>query len=139
MCLSNVAGIGGGGVAVPLAMYFFNLSMKPAIAVSSFSIMWATLARFFYNFNEKHPEKPTLTVIDYGMTNVMMPLTMLGSVVGAYIYIAFPDLILMIVLTLLLILLAWSSGDSYFKIKRKENEKFAAMKSAKEPITKESE
>ena len=72
MCLSNVAGIGGGGVAIPLAMYFFNLSTKPAIAISSFSIMISTLARFFYNFNERHPEKPNCACIDYNMTNVMM-------------------------------------------------------------------
>lgn len=122
MLLSNIAGIGGGGIAVPLAMYFFNLSMKPAIAVSSFSIMFATLARFFFNFNEKHPEKANVVVIDYGMTNVMMPLTMLGSVVGAYIYLSFPDLILMIVLTLLLLFLAFKSGQSFIKIYRKENE-----------------
>ena len=94
MCLSNVAGIGGGGVAIPLAMYFFNLSMKPAIAISSFSIMISTLARFFYNFNERHPEKDQCACIDYGMTNVMMPLTLLGSLIGAYFYVAFPDLIL---------------------------------------------
>lgn len=94
MCLSNVAGIGGGGVAIPLAMYFFNLSMKPAIAISSFSIMISTLARFFYNFNERHPEKKECACIDYGMTNVMMPLTLLGSLIGAYFYVAFPDLIL---------------------------------------------
>lgn len=110
MCLSNVAGIGGGGVAIPLAMYFFNLSMKPAIAISSFSIMISTLARFFYNFNERHPEKKECACIDYGMTNVMMPLTLLGSLIGAYFYVAFPDLVLQITLTLLLMVLTCESG-----------------------------
>jgi len=52
MLLANVGGIGGGGVAIPLAMTFFNLSMKPAVAISSFSIMCSTLARFFFNFDE---------------------------------------------------------------------------------------
>jgi uncharacterized membrane protein YfcA len=128
MCLSSIAGIGGGGIAVPLAMTFFNLSMKPAIAISSFSIMWSTLARFFYNFAEKHPEKPQMTVIDYGMTNVMMPLTMLGSVIGAYIYITFPDMILMIILTLLLIYLCYKSATSFIRIYRRENSKIQALK-----------
>lgn len=106
MLLSNVAGIGGGGIAIPLAMYFFNLSMKPAIAISSFSIACATLTRFLYNFGERHPDKPNCTVIDYGMAAVMMPLTLIGSLIGAYIYKSFPDLILLIVLTVLLFFLS---------------------------------
>ena len=57
MCLSNVAGIGGGGVAIPLAQLFFFLELKKAIAVSSFAIMVSSLSRFFWNFNERHPEK----------------------------------------------------------------------------------
>jgi uncharacterized membrane protein YfcA len=105
MCLSNVAGIGGGGVAIPLAMYFFNLSTKPAIAISSFAIMLSTLARFFYNFNERHPEKPNCSSIDYNMTNVMMPLTMMGSLVGAFFYLVMPGLVITIILTFLLIAL----------------------------------
>ena len=109
MLLSNVAGIGGGGVAIPMAMYFFSLSMKSAMAVSSFSIMLSTWSRFFYNWGERHPEKASNTSIDYGMTNVMMPLTLLGSLVGAFIYKSFPDLVLTIILTLLLLVLTFNS------------------------------
>ena len=121
MLLSNVGGIGGGGVAIPLVMVFFNFSMKPAIAISSFSIMCATLARFFFNFSERHPEKPGCTSIDYGMTNVMMPLTMVGSLVGAYVYVAFPDLVLQIILTLLLFILMMESGRKFIQTYRKES------------------
>jgi hypothetical protein len=68
--------------------------MKPAIAISSFSILITTLARFMFNFNERHPEKPDCTSIDYGMTNVMMPLTLIGSLIGAFIYVSFPEIVL---------------------------------------------
>jgi len=120
MLLSNVAGIGGGGVAIPLAMYFFNLSMKPAIAISSFSIACATVTRYLYNWKEKHPEKPNSTSIDYGMATVMMPLTLIGSLIGAYIYKSFPDMILLIILTLLLFFLSIQSMKKSFTIRQKE-------------------
>jgi len=94
MLLSTVAGIGGGGVAIPLAMYFFNFSMKPAIAISSFSIMVTTTSRWLFNINERHPEKPNCVCLDYGMASVMMPLTILGSMIGAYFYNSFPALAL---------------------------------------------
>lgn len=114
-------------------MVFFNFSMKPAIAISSFSIMCSTLARFFFNFNEKHPEKPACTSIDYGMTNVMMPLTMVGSLVGAYVYVAFPDLVLQIILTLLLFVLMMESGRKFVQVYKKESAEMAeAAANAKE-------
>ena len=122
MTLSNVAGIGGGGIAIPLVSYGYGFGMKPAIAISSFSIMISTLARFFYNFNEKNPDKPNATCIDYGLTNVMMPLTLLGSLIGAYFYISFPDLILMIILTLLLLVLTCESGRKGREIYLKESQ-----------------
>lgn len=120
MLLSNVAGIGGGGIAIPMAIYFFNIQMKPAIAISSFSIACATMTRFFYNLREKHPEKKNVVCIDYGMTTVMMPLTLIGSLIGAYIYKSFPDLILTIILTLLLFLLSLQSMKKYNQIRQKE-------------------
>lgn len=121
MLLSNVGGIGGGGVAIPLVMVFFNFSMKPAIAISSFSIMCSTLARFFFNFSEKHPEKAGCTSIDYGMTNVMMPLILVGSLTGAYVYVAFPDLVLQIILTILLFILMAESGRKFIETYKKES------------------
>ena len=121
MLMSNVGGIGGGGVAIPLVMVFFNFSMKPAIAISSFSIMCSTLARFLFNFNERHPDKPECTSIDYGMTNVMMPLILIGSLTGAYIYVSFPDLVLQIVLTILLFILMLESGRKFVDTWKKES------------------
>jgi len=122
MMLSTVGGIGGGGVAIPLAMYFFQLSMKPAIAVSSFSIMMTTICRWLFNFNQRHPEKKNCVCIDYGLANVMMPLTLLGSMTGAYIYASFPDLYLQIILTVLMLVLFITSLNKAITIYKKESE-----------------
>jgi len=126
MLMSNVGGIGGGGIAIPLVMVFFNFSMKPAIAISSFSIMCSTLARFFFNFNERNPDKKDSTSIDYGMTNVMMPLILIGSLIGAYVYVAFPDIVIQIILTILLFVLMLESGRKFREIFKKESEALAA-------------
>jgi len=59
MLLSNVAGIGGGGIAIPMVQIFFGWEdLKEAIAISSFSICCASFGRFFFNWKERHPEKP---------------------------------------------------------------------------------
>ena len=58
MALCTVAGIGGGGIANSMLIAFFKFDTKPAVAISSFSILVCTTMRFFYNFRAKHPEKP---------------------------------------------------------------------------------
>ena len=79
MALSNVAGIGGGGIAVSILIAMFNFTTKPAIAVSSFSIFLTTLARFFMNFKQRHPEKDNVVLIDYDLVAIMMPTTLAGA------------------------------------------------------------
>lgn len=79
MALSNIAGVGGGGVAIPIIMAFFFFNTKPAIAISSFSIFITTFARFFMNFRERHPEKDNVVVIDYDLVCIMMPTTLAGA------------------------------------------------------------
>jgi hypothetical protein len=121
MMVANVGGIGGGGVAIPLVMTFFNLSMKPAVAIASFSIMMSTIARFLFNFKERHPDKRDACSIDYGLTIVMMPLNLIGSLIGALFLVTFPDLILMIILTLLLLMLALECARKFVVMRRKED------------------
>jgi len=97
--------------------------MKPAVAISSFSIMMSTLARFIFNFDERHPEKPDMISIDYGLTIVMMPLNLIGSLIGALFLVMFPDLILMVILTLLLLVLAIECARKYKVMSAAEDER----------------
>ena len=106
MALSNIAGVGGGGVAIPIIMAFFLFSTKPAIAISSFSIFLTTLARFIMNFKERHPDKANVVVIDYDLVAIMMPTTLAGAQIGAVILVTFPSVIIQIILTLMLGFLA---------------------------------
>lgn len=80
MLLSNVGGIGGGGIAIPMVQIFFGFDdLKKAIAISSFSICCSSFVRFIFNWKERHPEKKSMVAIDYGLTNVMMPLALIGT------------------------------------------------------------
>ena len=107
--LGVVAGIGGGSITIPLLMYFFGLGLKPATAISSFSILIATISKFITSFNEKNPDKPSLCSIDYGITTIMIPVTLQGSFMGAYVYVSFPDIVLEIAITLILLILTINS------------------------------
>jgi len=129
MALSNIAGIGGGGIAVPVLIAFFYFSTKTAIAISSFSIFLTTLARFIMNFKERHPEKQNVVVIDYDLVCIMMPTNLAGAQIGALILVTFPSIIIQILLTITLLGLAIQSVFKGIELTKKENrEKQEAMK-----------
>lgn len=128
MLLSNVAGIGGGGIAIPMIQIFFGWEdLKKAIAISSFSICCASFGRMFFNWKDKHPEKPSMVAIDYGLTNVMMPLALIGTQVGAFLYLVLPALFINIILTLLLLYLLIKSCIKLRDILKKEKEQEKAV------------
>jgi len=130
MLLSNVGGIGGGGIAIPMVQIFFGWSdLKKAIAISSFSIFISTLTRFFYNWKERHPEKKNMGSLDYGLSNVMMPLTLIGTQVGAFVYLMCPVLVINVLLTILLLWLWVKSMRKAVDITRAERK--AEKESAK--------
>ena len=92
--VSSVGGVGGGAIAKPLIMAFFGINFKVSVAISSFAITIATLTKFITSFKERNPDKLSTCSIDYQVIIVMMPLTLVGSFIGAYIYVVLPDLIL---------------------------------------------
>ena len=103
-------------------MAFFHFNTKPAIAISSFSIFMTTLARFVMNFKLPHPEKKHSVVIDYNLVTIMMPTTLAGAQIGAFILVIFPSLYIQIALTITLIILGAQSTKKAIDITKKENE-----------------
>ena len=100
-----MTGIGGGGINVPLLMAFYKLSTKEAIAVSGFAILIGSITRFATTFKDRHPEKDA-TCIEYGITNVMLPMVLIGSISGVFFNIIFPDIVIQGALTLVLAFLS---------------------------------
>lgn len=121
MMICNVAGKGGGSGAVPMLMYFFNLSFKQAVGISAFLIVTTSFTRFFFNFNERHPEKPNCCEIDHNMVAIMIPLTLLGSLIGSFVYKSFPEALLISVLIFLQFYMLFDSHKKYKKQCEKED------------------
>ena len=57
LAFANAAGIGGGGIVVPFCILFYKFETKRAIALSGFSIFIASVTRYLYNWNARHPGK----------------------------------------------------------------------------------
>jgi uncharacterized membrane protein YfcA len=129
MMLCTLAGIGGGGVVVPLLSVFYSFTFKEATAISGFSILICSIARFIYNISQMHPEKKAVS-IDYGLAIVMLPTVMMGSFIGVIMNAMLPELVLQICLTLLLGFLTVQSALKAREIFKKENAKIKEKKKA---------
>jgi len=93
MALAVMSGIGGGGIIVPLLMAFYDLHTKQAIAVSGFTILTGSIVRYFITLNERHPDKDA-TCVEYGLSNVMLPTILIGSLTGVFFNMMLPSIIL---------------------------------------------
>ena len=125
MAMAVMSGIGGGGIIVPLLMIFYSLETKAAVAVSGFTILTGSITRYITTYNERHPNKDAVC-IDYGITNVMLPTVLVGSIAGVFFNLALPAILIQITLTCLLLFLTVNSARKFKQIYDKENEERAA-------------
>lgn len=106
--ISCVGGMGGGGIVIPIAIFFFNFDTKSAIGISNASICVSSIVRYLYNFNASHPDKNGKGIIvDYNIASLMLPGIVMGASFGVIVNQILPEIIIVICLSLLLILLTF--------------------------------
>ena len=67
-------------------------------------------------------------MIDYDLASIMLPIIMMGSMVGTLASITLPNLVLQFLLTVLMISLSVLTGLKGAAIYQKENTRLAAMR-----------
>lgn len=94
-------GVGGGGILVPLYILVFGFHPKLAIALSNFTILGASIMNMALNFQKRHPfvDRP---LVDWDVVAIMQPLTMAGTLLGAFFGLYLPDEVILLLLILLL-------------------------------------
>ena len=124
LALSNIGGIGGGGIIIPIAISMFGMATREAIALSNSTIMLGSIARYLlFSAHEKHPEKEIVnkTMIDHSLTTIMVPMVLVGSYVGVLLNVLIPEVALAIFLTLLLFYLTYTTTGKGIKLFKKES------------------
>lgn len=105
--LSNAAGIGGGGLIIPVELIFFKFSPTSSVALSNTGIFVAGLARFITNFSQRHPLRSSSVAINYEMVILMFPVSKMGALIGTQVNYAFPPSVILILLTIALLILGY--------------------------------
>ncbi|KAG3109186.1 hypothetical protein PI125_g11160 [Phytophthora idaei] len=125
--LGSGCGVGGGGLLVPMYIFFYGMSPKHAIPLSKATIFGNAVSAYFFNFNRKHPTNAKLPLINYQVGGIMEPTTLIGAIFGVMMNHMFPD---WLILVLLVSLLSYITYKTVLKGNTKESKyQLAVVKS----------
>ena len=119
------AGLGGGGILVPIYILVMGFSPKHAIPLSNVTVFGGAIANAVLNANKRHPltDRP---LVDWDLILVMEPLTIGGALVGAFLNKVLPSELLVIMLVLLLAFTAYTSLVQAVKMYKAETRQLLA-------------
>lgn len=117
---SLAAGVGGGGLYVPLILAFLPFDAATATALSQAMLSGGALAALAYNLQQGNPKKPHRPLIDFELALLMGPALMAGAQVGSLLHDTAPNAFLLFLLCAVLIDSANKSITSAKKISAAE-------------------
>lgn len=118
--LAAGAGIGGGGLYVPIFLMFGW--GKLAVVRSLAATTGLALALLFLVMFQRHPEADR-PAVDYRAMLVLEPIVLLGTVPGKILNDLFPPVIVYVFLLVLLLVITYRSWLKYFKFKARDEER----------------
>jgi uncharacterized membrane protein YfcA len=122
LLLAAGAGIGGGGILIPIFILIFQFPVKYAVPLSSVTVLGGSLANNLLNLRKSHPDHPSRPIIDWDLIIQLEPMTIAGALIGADLNNFLPDYATVILLFLLLSATAYKTLQKANKLHDKETE-----------------
>ncbi|KAF4677254.1 hypothetical protein FOL47_002493 [Perkinsus chesapeaki] len=119
--LAVSAGVGGGGIFVPLGILLLRFSTKASTGLSQASICGASLAGLIINSRARHP-KASRPLIDFEMALFLSPMEMAGALLGALIQAVLPTWLVIIIMVIVLGFTSFKTFRRGFIVYRRERE-----------------
>ncbi len=101
--LSSSAGVGGGGINVPIFILLFGFTFEEAVIFSNFTILGNYLSQVIVNSRKHHPILINRPLIYFEIVLILLPCQLGGSNLGALLNIILPAFVLYIIALVVLI------------------------------------
>merc|ERR1719502_2226210 len=122
--LAAGAGIGGGGLFVPIYMVLLGAGPKGAVPLSKATILGGAIGNFLTLSRARHP-KAERPMIDYEASTFMQSGELLGVVFGVLLNGLLPAILIVVFLVLILSYNAFKTFKKGFATRTKETKAFA--------------
>lgn len=118
--ISLVAGVGGGGLFVPMLMGLLSFDARTATSLSQSMLLGGALAAFLYNLGHHHPRSEQLPLVDFELACLLAPALMAGAQLGSIVHAVAPPIVLLVLLCVVLLDAARKGISSAVKLSNKE-------------------
>lgn len=100
--LCSAAGVGGGGINVPILLLIFGYGFDTAVILSLFIVLGNALAQSYLNLGKTHPNFSNLPLIYWELIIILLPAQLGGSNIGSILSKILPTSVLYILAFLVL-------------------------------------
>ncbi|GET91385.1 hypothetical protein, conserved [Leishmania tarentolae] len=101
--IAVLAGVGGGGILVPIFCGLMNIPMQSAVGMSHSTICGQSTLNMCLAIRQKHPDPSwDRPLINYQYLSLLLPLGLIGTLIGGILSKLCPDLLRLILLLVLL-------------------------------------
>jgi uncharacterized membrane protein YfcA len=98
-----IAGVGGGGILVPMFCGFLSIPMQSAVGLSQSTICGQSTLNMYISMQQKYPDASwDRPLINYQYLSLLLPLGLLGTLVGGILSKLCPDVLRLVLLFVLL-------------------------------------
>ncbi|BBN07405.1 hypothetical protein MPTK1_4g03600 [Marchantia polymorpha subsp. ruderalis] len=123
--LCTAAGIGGGGLFVPLFSLLLQFDSKTSAALSNFVMVGGQSVTMVLNLAQSHPLHPERSLIDFDAALLLQPNLLLGISTGVILNVVLPNWFITLSLTIVLSYVTLHSCRSGLKRWKKESHQLA--------------
>ncbi|KPA84556.1 hypothetical protein ABB37_01091 [Leptomonas pyrrhocoris] len=98
-----IAGVGGGGILVPMFCGFLSIPMQSAVGLSQSTICGQSTLNMYISVQQKYPDRSwDRPLINYQYLSLLLPLGLFGTLVGGILSKLCPDVLRLVLLFVLL-------------------------------------
>lgn len=118
--LCSGGGIGGGAFYLSTFILLLGMDTHVAVPMSKVTIFGIALGGLFVIIPQKHPLNKLRSLIDYNAVMVLQPMVLLGTVVGVFLNVVFPNWLITIGLAALFCVTSYRTLSKGVKLRKKD-------------------
>lgn len=119
--IAVLAGVGGGGILVPMFCGLMEIPMLSAVGMSQSTICGQSTLNMYFAIQEKHPDSSwDRPLINYQYLGLLLPPGLIGTLVGGILSKLCPDVLRLILLLVLLSVVLYRSWGTMKKQYRQD-------------------
>lgn len=119
---ASIAGIGGGGILIPIYMLVNRLGTDYSIPLAIVTIAGNSLSRFLMLFTKRNPTSIKRFIIDYSVILLIVPFDGNVSFIGALLNLVMPKLVVLLSILILLSIISYKTIKKGIKLYRERND-----------------